>query len=161
MKMLKGFAILLIGVVLLVFITAAVLWQLCWGSFTPIRFYGNVVDTDGHPVPEAQVHVSFAEMPYADGVRDDTTSDENGNFSVIGHGAGIDVMVSKSGYYVLPQSDGNFQTWPPGTTQTWPEGAGDYWRSSSSNPIIFKLLKMGVCEPLIEYGTNYKYARDG
>jgi hypothetical protein len=157
MSLFKGIAIFLSTFLVINLVIGALLFQLFWGVFTPIRFYGKVIDTDGHPVPSAQIHVSFAEFPYSPGVRDDTTSDENGNFWVLGHGAGIVIMTSKAGYYTLNESRGNFDTWPP--------GAGDYWHSSSSNPILFKLRKLGVCEPLIEHGDelglSIKIAGDG
>ena len=165
MKLFKGIAIFLSAILFVALVIGALLFQLYWGVFTPIHFYGKVVDTNGNPVPAAQIYVSFAAFPYSNGVRDDTTSDENGNFSVFGHGAGIVIMASKAGYYLLPQSNGNFQTWPPGTKQTWPADAGDYWHSSFSNPILFKLRKIGVCEPLIEHGGEFglaiKVAADG
>jgi hypothetical protein len=165
MKWLQAIAVLLSVLVVAAVVITAALFQLYWGIFTPIRFYGKVVDTDGHPVPAAQIYVSFDEFPYSPGVRDDTSSDENGNFSIWGHGAAIVIMTSKGGYYKLPESDGNFPTWPPGNRESLPQGMGDYWHSSSSNPVKFTLRKMGVCEPIIQhggdFGLNIKVKGDG
>jgi hypothetical protein len=161
MQIFKSTVATLGAVFLVVLLVAAGLWQMAWGSFTPINFRGKVLDTDGRPVSGAEVHASFAVFPYSPGRKAETITDENGAFQFWGMGASITVKVAKDGYYTLPESGGNFETWPPGSTQTWPVGAGDYPHSSSTNPIIFKLRKMGICEPLLKHNLGGKIDKNG
>ena len=164
MKVFKTIAICLGGMLAVTVIFSAIVLQLYLGVFTPIHLYGRVVDADGNPVPAAQVTASCCQM-FNPTIEADTSSDENGNFSVSGFGIGVEASVSKAGYYTLAESHGNFETWPPSSKATWPAGAGDYRHCSFSNPILFKLRKMGVCEPLIEhggeFGTSIRITGDG
>jgi hypothetical protein len=141
-------SVLLFFACVILAITAALL-QIYWGSFTPIIFYGKVTDTHGNPVSYAQVYVSFASFPYSPGIRDDTESDKQGNFCVIGHGEGVVIMVSKGGYYTLNESSGNFSFLGPKLL--------DVPYTSAT----FTLRKMGETEPLIVQNKNVKTSRDG
>lgn len=114
MELLKGISLFVGAILLCLAFAALLLWQMYWGSFTPILFHGKVVDTDGNPVADAQIYVSFDVFPYSPGVREDTTSDDQGNFSVFHLGAAVVIMTSKTGYYTLQESSGNFQAWPLG-----------------------------------------------
>jgi hypothetical protein len=129
-----------------------------WGSFTPILFYGRVIDTDGNPVPQAQVKASFCAFPFGTNIPDDTIADNEGRFWIFGHGMGVGIQTSKTGYYILEQeSNGNF-AYVAAASAT----GQSQWHASSSTAAIFRLRKMGQTEPLIYKPTHGGLiARDG
>lgn len=115
------------------------IWNL--GLMTPIRFYGRVVDETGKSVEGATVAVSFNDHLGAGNSKRQEFTDPNGLFSVSGRGLGLSVMVSKKGYYHLPQSDRSFG---------YAKGAGGGApHSDLQDPAVFVLKKGGSGESLI------------
>jgi hypothetical protein len=101
----------------------------------PIDFYGQTVDQDGNPLPGVQIKIMVAYLTL-DGrsIPADRTSDSNGLFDV--HdvtGDGIDIEhMTKEGYTLEPMS-----------TSFGPVGG------APGNPVIFKLWRNDIKEPLI------------
>jgi len=123
---------------------------------TPIVFYGKVIDEKGNPVPSADVLTSFVNTPGPGEGHPKRTfkSDSQGCFSARGLGLGIVVQVSKAGYYTMDKSSGSFTYVNVGSPLNR--------HTSSSNPAIFVLRKMGQAEPLIfKDHHGEKIARDG
>ena len=147
-----------LGLVLLSFpVIALLVTGLVWGSFIPILFFGKVVDTDGNPVRYAQVNASFCAFPFGTNIPDNTTSDSQGNFWVLGHGMAVVITTSKEGYYSLEQkSDGTFAYYAPASST-----GKSQWHATLSNAAIFTLRKMGETEPLINIHRYIKIQRDG
>src|SRR5207253_9775468 len=66
----------------------------------PIRFYGKVVDQDMHPLSGANVQFEWTDLSAKGASRTNTTSDEQGFFSLTdARGKNLGVYVSKEGYY--------------------------------------------------------------
>ena len=122
---------------------------------TPITFYGKVVDEANSAVNDATVALSAADHPFAGGTKYERITDEQGLFSITGiHGAALQVSVSKKGYYLLPESWGNFG-YAARTQNELPP------HTNPKDPAIFKLRKMGQTEPLIVFDKNVCLRRDG
>jgi hypothetical protein len=111
---------------------------------TPIVFYGKVIDQNGDPVSNADVHYSTIDRFDTDGSKYTGRSDSQGNFSISGiRGAVLTVGVGKSGYYhVHGRSNGAFAygVGSDATRQSPP---------TKDNPAVFMLQKMGTTEPLL------------
>jgi len=124
---------------------------------TPIKFYGQVVDQNGDPVPAADIGYSAADKFMASGSGYTGKSDANGMFSISGiKGVWLGVNVRKEGYYQIHNvSNGSF---------AYGMGSDGYLREppTRNKPAMFVLQKMGVSEPLIQIaGRQYKVAKDG
>jgi len=122
---------------------------------TPITFFGRVIDEKGDPISKADISYSLADS-LVDGKNDtkgNTRSDDQGLFSITGHGMGLIVNVSKAGYYHLKASGGLFgYSKEAGATNPHPDRA---------SPAIFVLRKAGKLVPLIKLTKEYSIAKDG
>jgi|SRR5579884_455469 len=107
---------------------------------TPIDFYGKVVDENSNAVSGAGVQFEWDELPHGrDTKHFSTTSDTNGLFSLRGaKGPSLDVRVSKNGYYT-----------PRPGVDSFTYSGDSHFSPDVSNPVIFKIRKMGTPEPLI------------
>lgn len=126
-----------------------------WGMLflTPIDFYGKVIDQSGSTIPQANVSLLFANKLSGGGTEETTQTDNNGVFHASGHGLGINVQVSKEGYYVLKESRGTF---------AYAEAAGKIDRHTDLvNPAIFVLRKMGQPVALIHLKKCIRLKKDG
>lgn len=128
----------------------AKIWN--FGFATPIRFYGKVVDETGESVAGAKARISMHNSGI-NNTKVEKVTDATGLFFVSGHGLGLGVMVSKPGYYHLPESDGSF-----GYAQGAGTGAP---HPNSNNPAIFVLRKMGQTESLFSFQSYFKVLKNG
>jgi hypothetical protein len=120
---------------------------------TPIQFYGKVVDTAGTPIGGATVSISAADHLGDGDSKYEKTTDDAGLFSILTHGMGLVVNVSKEGYYKVKESAGLFgYSAMGGATNPHPD---------PHNPAIFVLRKMGDMEPLIMIHRDVKVPKDG
>jgi hypothetical protein len=80
---------------------------------TPIDFYGKVVDENSDPLAGADIRFSWNRLSISNTLETGQTaaaSDENGLFSLEGqNGEGLDVRVTKSGYYNVRSNAMSFQ----------------------------------------------------
>jgi len=125
----------------------------------PIDFYGKVVDESNHPIAGASIHFNWSEKPFEGGhAIADAESDAAGLFSLTGKlGSGLEVWANKEGYYV-----------PRPGFQSFVYSVSAHFRSDRSDPIIFRLRKKGIAEPLVRVSgrglstmRDYLMAADG
>jgi hypothetical protein len=116
------------------------MWTLLFA--TPITFYGKVIDEKKNPVAGAYAKIETDDFSMGPGKKYERITDLDGLFSISGvHGLGLTIAVSKDGYYIIPESYGNFG-YAPGTGQSPPH-------TDPNDPAIFVLRKRGITEPLI------------
>ncbi len=84
----------------------------CWQSirfasvfYTPVTFYGKVVDQHGAPIPDADVEVSVLDRPSGKGPKLKLRSDKNGEFVIHERGMSISMNITSPGYYRYPSYD--------------------------------------------------------
>lgn len=130
---------------------------------TPITFYGRVIDQHGKPVPDAHVTLSANDRPMgqpnSEYVR---TADAEGRFSIDNIvGLTLAVAVAKQGYKGIPQNDSRTVT-SSGLFEYGLESIRGPHQADRNAPVIFRLHKIGVVEPLMKIGEkNFRIARDG
>jgi hypothetical protein len=116
-------------------------------------FYGEVVDEENAPVPDAKVRFSLMNNPNPNGAgtHGETVSDGDGRFVINGRGMGIYVEVSKPGYYQVPESEGR-----RGSTGGFRNHENlsntEVAMPAKGQPAIFLLRKMGRAAPLVHIG---------
>ena len=76
---------------------------------TLFEFYGKVTDQEGNPVSDVSIKILNINTPSDSGTIQEAQSDNDGLFLFKGNGSGIGVEVSKEGYAVTEQSNGNFR----------------------------------------------------
>lgn len=119
---------------------------------TPIEFYGKVVDENTNVVAGASVHFVWTDLSPKGNSEKDTTSDQNGLFFLSNtNGKNLIVQVSKDGYY-------SYQ--PFGAAFNY-AGENQNFSPDASNPVLFRLKKKGVAEPLVAFEKNYQISVSG
>lgn len=128
---------------------------------TPVTFYGKVVDQYGDPVTQANVHLAANDKPWGKSSKYNRSTDGQGLFHISGiHGITLSVIIKKTGYYELPERNGQRGSW--GNFDYAGAGVGGPHRPDENNPVTFVLYKQGVLEPLIKIGRKqFKVSRDG
>jgi hypothetical protein len=121
--------------------------------FTPVLFFGKVLDDKGNPIASANVDASFADSPFSGDTEEKLETDSRGRFWTWGHGLGVVIDVSKSGYYILHDSGGVFDYCYLGHPTNR--------HTNPFNPAVFVLRRMGVCEPLMERSMGGRFAKFG
>lgn len=102
----------------------------------PIRFYGKVLDENGHPVAGATASFIWTDMSPQGSSTAEAVSDGAGHFSLEGvQGKRLQVRVSKEGYYTDPTNTFSFE-YAAFFEQ-------NYYEPNPENPILFRLRKMG------------------
>jgi hypothetical protein len=106
---------------------------------TPIEFYGRVVDENKNPVAGADISFSWNKLTVShqfETGQSNAKTDENGLFSLEGqNGEGLDVRVSKSGYYTAKSNTMSFR---------YSQLSGmPIYVPDRNNPVIFFLVKKG------------------
>jgi hypothetical protein len=125
---------------------------------TPIEFYGKVVDERTNPVQAAQINFDCNDLSPKGTSFYHTQSDADGLFSIRDiSGKLLGVKVSKDGYY----------SYEPFGADFYYAGQNQNFVPDASNPVIFRLKKKGVAEPLVHVhaamggGKGFRIARDG
>ena len=120
---------------------------------TPIEFYGKVVDQDGNPIQGATIECNWAAMHDQPNKRT-LSSGPDGQFTLTGvQGKVLSVNVFKSGYHFGKESQGAFEYaafFEP-----------HFHVPDPNNPIIFRLRKEGVTEPMIHRLVAGDLSTDG
>ncbi len=107
---------------------------------TPIAFYGKVVDENTNPIVDADVHFVWTDLSSEGSSEKHSTSDNEGLFSLRNEaGKHLRVQVSKEGYYAYQ---------PFGATFFF-AGENENFIPDALNPVVFRLKKKGVPDPLI------------
>jgi len=111
-----------------------------------IRFYGKVIDETENPVAGANVGFTWNKLKSDGGFetgRAQTTSDGGGLFSLQADAEsnGLDVNVSKPGYFAVRGDDATFEEAQP--------YAKNFLIPDQNNPVIFRLRKKANGVPLI------------
>jgi hypothetical protein len=114
---------------------------------TPIRFYGKVIDEEGNPVKGAKIFYGWTSMlgsPEAE-----TKSGADGVFKITGiRGKVLEVIPSHPDYHFSRQ-----------TNRTAFDYAAfyepHYHVPDAKNPVVFKMVRKGVPEPLIEFERRF------
>jgi hypothetical protein len=119
---------------------------------TPIEFYGWVVDEDTNPVADAQVDFDCNDTSAEGTSFYHTRSDAKGLFTIKGiQGMLLGVKVNKEGYYAyLPHGDNFYYA-----------GRGQNFVPDATNPVIFRLKKKGVAEPMIRFQRSFPVPKNG
>jgi hypothetical protein len=116
---------------------------------TPISFYGKVVDQDEAPIAGASIAFDWANAQ-GEGLHASATSDGQGLFSPTGiRGKGLNVHVSKEGYYTPKQTNQ--------VTFVYADySGGGIFAPDQANPVVFHLRKKGPGTELMtsEYGVR-------
>lgn len=120
---------------------------------TPISFFGRVIDEQGRPVPRANVEISFTDHVWEGNTNLTQIADDDGSFHVSGHGLGIGVGVSKSGYQRTEHSDRVF-AYSKATGET-------NVHTQAADPAIFILRKMADAAPLFTFEHDFPIIPDG
>lgn len=125
---------------------------------TPIEFYGEVIDENTNPVSNANVHFVWTDLSPQGNSETDTTSDGQGLFSLRDvSGKHLIVQVSKLGYY----------SYQPFGAAFFYAGENQNFVPSVASPVIFRLKKRGIAEPLIHVQApmggpkGFRIAKDG
>ncbi len=123
-----------------------------------MEFYGKVVDDEGKPITGAVVSFSWDEQPLGRRPKSQTTASDADGLFTLHHARGgmLSVRVSKEGFYLVG---------PP--VQAFRYSLDPRHFPDPANPVIFKLRKKGIAEPLIHLrGTirserQYRLASNG
>jgi hypothetical protein len=109
--------------------------------YTPIEFYGKVIDENSNPIAGASIQFRWATQTEDVAATTATTeSDTDGLFSLQGkRGRSLEVSVSKEGYYNSRKDKTGF---------LYALGS-DIYSPSMLDPVIFHLQKKGTPEPLM------------
>lgn len=119
---------------------------------TPIEFYGKVVDEITNPVADADVRFVWTDLSPDGSSEKQTLSDANGLFSLTGvTGKNLIVQVSKQGYYAYVPSGLSFSY----------AGQPQNFIPDSGNPVLFRLKKKGVAQPLVRFKKPFSVPKDG
>jgi hypothetical protein len=119
---------------------------------TPIEFYGQVVDESTNPVAGAEVHFVWTDLSPTGNSEKQATSDSNGRFSLRNvTGMNLIVRVSKQGYYAYQPFGAAFNY----------AGQDQNFAPDAASPVIFRLRKKGVAEPLIRFRKTFSVPKDG
>lgn len=125
---------------------------------TPIEFYGKVVDEKTNPIANAEIHFVWTDLSIKGNSDKQTTSDTNGLFTLTKvSGKNLIVQASKEGYDAYNPSGAGFNY----------AGDNQNFIPNSSAPIVFKLRKKGVADPLIvvrgsmRWGKTFAIPKDG
>lgn len=124
---------------------------------TKIEFFGKIVDENEIPVEAAQVDFACNDLSETGTSSYHATSDGRGLFSINGiQGKLLTVKVSKAGYYSSKRDNDSF----------YYAGLNENFRPDASNPIIFRLKKIGQSERLVVmdypgFAKIAKFSRDG
>ncbi len=127
----------------------------------PIEFYGQVIDQHGQPVEGASVLISANNKAWGKGERHEITTDPQGLFFIKGiRGLSAFVQVSKKDYYQV--SSLNSQSGSQGTFAYGSNLGKGIHQPDESNPVRFRLYKIGEIEPLIhQKRRTWKVSKDG
>lgn len=107
----------------------------------PINFYGKVVDENNQPVAGASVDYTWSTLSPTGTLKKHDESDGSGLFSIHETGSGINMTVSKEGYYTNPNEKlRNYEYANHGNGVFIPDTA---------NPVVFHLRKKGAGADLI------------
>lgn len=107
---------------------------------TPIEFYGKVVDENTNAVSNAIVHFVWTDLSPTGNSEKNTISDQDGLFSLSNTtGKNLIVQVSKEGYYPYQRFGAAFNY----------AGENQNFIPDAANPVIFRLKRKGVAEPLV------------
>lgn len=117
----------------------------------PIKFYGKVIDENARPVANANVRFVWNDISLQGTSEKNTRSDSNGFFSLSTRGKCLTVRVSKDGYY----------TYEPAGKFFFYAGENVNFVPDKAKPIIFRLKKKGVAEPLFAVGKFYSASMSG
>jgi hypothetical protein len=118
-------------------------------------FHGKVVDERGAPVADAKVSYSLMSNPDPNGsnTRGTTISGQDGRFVITSRGAGIQVDVSKDGYYRVPRSNG-VRGSSGGFRNYENLGDTDVPMPTEDKPAIFVLHGAGEAVALVHVGQH-------
>jgi Carboxypeptidase regulatory-like domain len=119
----------------------------------PINFYGKVVDENGKPIQGAAVRFQWTDMSETGTTEKITQTDEQGMFSLTNEkGKRLLVFVSSAGYHAVNRGRASFEYaafFEP-----------NYIEPDSNDPVIFRMIKKGASEPLIQRGPILLRARN-
>lgn len=119
---------------------------------TPIEFYGMVVDENTNAVAGAQADIDCNDLSPTGTSFYHTQSDANGLFSIQGiTGKLLGVKVNKDGYYSYQPHGLNF----------YYAGQNQNFIPDAANPVIFRLKKKGIAEPLVVFEKNFQISISG
>lgn len=129
----------------------------------PMRLHGVVVDQAGTPISGATVNYSVSNRLTGMGIensRGATVSDSEGRFVINERGMGINVRVSKEGYYQILGDDPRASV--RGFYNGDRPGKSDELIPPPSTPAVFVLRKMGDPVPLVQLTRrSVMVAKDG
>lgn len=115
----------------------------------PINFYGKVVDENGAPVPNASINFTWNDLSPQGTSHADTTSDENGLFSLTNRqGKRLSVTASKPGYY----SGGDARA----ASFEYANPADGLFTPDAASPVVFHLRKKGPGADLVTSQSGVK-----
>ena len=122
----------------------------------PLSFYGRIVDQDDKPLVGVRVKLE-ARAEYFEENRSEVKpyaleTDKNGNFTLTGAvGSTVNILsITNEGYELSAKVK-------RGYVYTW---GGDMFHPDAANPVIFKMWKKGIKEPLIVGSKFYGIAPD-
>ncbi len=119
---------------------------------TPIEFYGKVIDENTNAVEGARVDFDCNDLSPTGTSFYNARSDTSGLFSIQGiTGKLLGVKVSKAGYYSYQPHGLNF----------YYAGQNQNFVPDPLNPVIFRLKKKGVTEPLIAFDKTFQISISG
>ena len=124
-------------------------------TFTPIVFFGRVVDEHGVGVPKATVKMEYANTIFGKVTEpsDISYSDADGCFFGVGHGLGVVVAVSKDGYYETSDDHRSF---------CYDGVAGNVERHlTPGNRAVFVLHKMWGTSNMVSFTAYFRVPKDG
>jgi len=122
----------------------------------PIRFYGKIIDQFDAPVVGANVELMWNDLSVKGPSERNLTSDANGRFFLEGvKGKGINVKISKDGYYDVSgkENQRSFEFASP-AEQT-------FYEPDPTNPATFLMRKKGESQPLIVKNIELKLSGQG
>jgi hypothetical protein len=127
-----------------------------WEWKVPIEFYGKVIDQDHRPVADATIHFQWTDLSPKGTSNHTTVSDSNGIFALRGkHGKSLGVRVGKVGYYTVDGGQGMVGFEYASPYEEW------FYEPDEALPVIFRLLKKGAAEPLLQCSVELELPGNG
>jgi hypothetical protein len=113
-----------------------------WDWKQPIEFYGKVVDQDGNPLEGVTVECGWTSLEPGKGHSERTLiTDKEGKFVLRNaRGKHLGVRVFKNGYRRSRTNNSSFEFANPTESH--------FHSPDPSNPVVFKMIKMGPLEPV-------------
>jgi len=127
-----------------------------WEWKTPISFFGKVIDQNDRPIAQAKIRFQWTDLSTKGTSEAEATNDGKGLFELQDqHGKNLGVYVTKEGFYAASRRENqtSFEFSSPYEKT--------YYEPDKAHPVIFRLLKKGDAEPLLQHSVELALPGNG